>query len=111
MTRKRSATALPCEIQVNKIEEGAKLFVTYLNPHFMFNALFSDAFNKMTDEELEAFAELTADVLADLQTIVGYAVDVTLVDPPEEWEGECEGLFSMELSDPVPVYYDMLPPE
>ena len=108
------APALPCEIQVNKIEEGTKLFVTYLNPHFMFNALFSDAFNKMTDEELEAFAELTADVLADLQTIVGYTVEVTLVvglpvDPPPA--EVCKELFSMGLSEPVQVYYDMLPPE
>ena len=91
------APALPCEIQVTKIEGDTKLFISYLNPHFMFNALFSDAFNKMTDEELDAFAALTADVLADLQTIVGYAVE--------------EKLVGLELSEGEQVYYGMLPPE
>jgi len=91
------APALPCEIQVNKVEGDTKLFITYLNPHFMFNALFSDAFNRLSDEELEAFAALTADVLADLQTIVRYALEVNLVD--------------LELDEPEQVYYDMLPAE
>jgi uncharacterized protein (DUF302 family) len=93
------ATALPCEIAVNKIDDDNTLLISFLDPHFMFTALFSDAFKDMTEEELEDFAELPGLVLGDLQTIVKYAIDYNLdfgLDPKgEDPQGQ--------------VWYDMLP--
>lgn len=89
------ATALPCEVAVTAIEGGSKLLISYLDPHFMFNALFKDAFNQMSKDELAEFAALPPRVLEDLQTIVAYALD------NEPLKGE--------LSDPEQVYYNMLP--
>jgi len=86
------ATALPCEVSVAAIEDGSKLLISYLDPHFMFNALFKDAFNQMSEEELDEFAALPPLVLEDLQTIVGYALDNL-----------------GELSEPKQVCYNMLP--
>lgn len=94
------ATAVPCEVALTAIEykdeedrDVTKLLVSYLDPHFMFNALFKDAFNQMSDEELAEFAALPPLVLEDLQTIVAYALE----NHPE-------------LGDPEQVWYDMLPP-
>ena len=86
------ATALPCEVSVTAIEGGDKLLISYLDPHFMFNALFKDAFNQMSKEELAEFAALPPLVLEDLQTIVGYALTNL-----------------GELSEPEQVCYNMLP--
>ena len=73
------ATALPCEIAVKALsydgyEGNETLLITYLDPHFMFSALFSDAFGDLTEEELEAFMALPPLVLEDLQTIVKVAL-------------------------------------
>jgi hypothetical protein len=73
------ATALPCEIAVKALNwDGVGgnevLMITYLDPHFMFSALFSDAFKELTEEELEAFLDLPPLVLEDLQTIVKFAL-------------------------------------
>ena len=94
------ATAVPCEVALTAIEykdeedrDVTKLLVSYLDPHFMFNALFKDAFNQLSDDELAEFAALPPLVLEDLQTIVAYALE----NHPE-------------LSDPEQVWYDMLPP-
>lgn len=87
------ATALPCEIAVNKIDD-ATLLISFLDPHFMFTALFSDAFKDMTEEELAEFEELPTLVLGDLQTIVQYAIDHNL---------------DFVLNEPDKVEYDMLP--
>jgi uncharacterized protein (DUF302 family) len=89
------ATALPCEIAVNKIDGGNTLLISFLDPHFMFTALFSDAFKDMTEEELAAFEELPGLVLGDLQTIVDYALDYNLV--------------GFGLKEAVKVEYEMLP--
>jgi hypothetical protein len=89
------ATALPCEIAVNRIDGGNKLLISFLDPHFMFTALFSDAFKDMSEEKLADFEELPTLVLGDLQTIVDYALDYDLVD--------------FELSNPEKVEYEMLP--
>ena len=89
------ATALPCEVAVTAIEGGSKLLISYLDPHFMFNALFKDAFNQMSEEDLAEFAALPPLVLADLQTIVGYALtNLGELSDPE---------------DPEQVFYNMLP--
>ncbi|MBB1075102.1 DUF302 domain-containing protein [Rhodoferax sp. 4810] len=91
------ATALPCEIAIAKTPDGSQLVVSYLDPHFMFNALFSDAFGNMSAEELTAFATLPGIVLNDLVAIVSYALDVKL---PQ---------YGLQLSRPTIAHYDMLP--
>ena len=89
------ATALPCEVSVTAIEGGTKLLISYLDPHFMFNALFKDAFRHMSDEELAEFAALPPLVLDDLQTIVNYAIT--------------HAPLAGELINRTQVHYDMLP--
>jgi hypothetical protein len=69
-----------------------KLLISYLNPHFMFNALFKDAFNQMSDEELAEFAALPPLVLEDLQAIVAWGLQN-----------------HTELGAPQQVCYGMLP--
>lgn len=93
------ATALPCEIAIKPVSlDGVTgnetLMVTYLDPHFMFSALFSDAFDELTEEELDAFMALPPEVLEDLQTIVAYAFANNL---------------SIALTEPEQVFFDMLP--
>jgi hypothetical protein len=73
------ATALPCEIAVKALNwDGVGgnevLMITYLDPHFMFSALFSDAFKDLSDEELQEFLALPPLVFEDLQTIVEFAL-------------------------------------
>jgi uncharacterized protein (DUF302 family) len=99
------ATALPCEIAVKAVNwDGVGgnelLMITYLDPHFMFSALFSDAFDDLTDQELEAFLALPPLVLEDLQTIVEFALR------PSRF-----GLKSVRVRKPEQVFFDMLPPE
>jgi uncharacterized protein (DUF302 family) len=97
------ATALPCEISIKAvnldgIEGNEKVMISYLDPHFMFSALFNDAFKDLTDEELEAFLALPPLVLEDLQTIVKVALYPVNLD-------------GLELNRPVQVFFDMLPDE
>ena len=90
------ATALPCEIAVKAVDlkkpdGNESLMITYLDPHFMFSALFNDAFDDLTEDELEELLDLPPMVLQDLETIVAFA----LADYP--------------LTKPKQVYFDMLP--
>ena len=69
------ATALPCEITVQIIDNDSNgttetLVVSYLDAHFMFSALFSD----MSKTEMEAFAAVPTDVMDDLEAIVEYSL-------------------------------------
>ena len=69
------ATALPCEITVQIIDNDSDgtvetLVVSYLDAHFMFSALFSD----MSKDEMEAFADVPTDVMDDLEAIVEYSL-------------------------------------
>jgi len=94
------ATALPCEIAVKALNwDGVGgnevLMITYLDPHFMFSALFSDAFKDLTEEELEAFLDLPPLVLEDLQTIVKFALK--------------KDNLGYALTKPEQVFFDMLP--
>ncbi len=91
------ATALPCEISITRIDGGERILVSFLDPNFMFKALFRDAIEAMSEEERASFAELPQLVLADLQTIVQYAFDVNLP------------LAGIELENPGLFFYDMLP--
>ena len=83
-TGRHHAPALPCEISVTAIESsfGSGSFdtmvISYLEPGFMFNALFKDGFESMTEEELVEYAALPPTVLQDLQNIVNYSLGVDL---------------------------------
>jgi len=96
------ATALPCEIAIKAlnwdgVDGNETLMVTFLDPHFMFSALFSDAFDDLTDEELDAFMSLPTLVLEDLQTIVEHAFRPNNL--------------TIKLTRPGQVFFDMLPGE
>jgi len=70
------ATALPCEITVQILdydEDGTKesLVISYLDPGFMLNALFSD----VTDAEKEGFADIPGNIMVDLQNVVTAALE------------------------------------
>lgn len=83
-TGRHHAPALPCEITVTAIEstlssgEYDTLVISFLEPGFMFNVLFKDAFGAMSAEELASYAQLPVAVLDDLQQIVNYSVALDL---------------------------------
>mgnify|MGYP001827219163 FL=1 len=94
------ATALPCEIAVKALDpngDGSNevVMITYLDPHFMFSALFSDAFDDLSEDELEDLLQLPPLVFEDLQTIVEEAL-------------RKKNLGYM-LTRPKQVFFDMLP--
>lgn len=70
-------TALPCQITVQIIDRDGNgstetLVVTYLDPHFMLNAMFADV-----SEELKiAFAPIPGTIMDDLQKMVAAALNV-----------------------------------
>ncbi len=70
------ATALPCEISVQIVDRDdngsyESLVISYLDPFFMFGAMFSD----MTDEEMAALGHVPGHIIDDLQFIVQHALD------------------------------------
>ena len=82
-TGRHHAPALPCEISVKAIESSVgggydTLLVSFLEPGFMFNVLFQDAFADMSPAELTTYEGLPVAVLDDLQKIVNYSVAVDL---------------------------------
>ena len=83
-TGRHHAPALPCEITVTAIEgtQGSgnydTLVISFLEPGFMFNVLFKDAFGDMTADELASYEQLPVAVLEDLQQIVNYSVALDL---------------------------------
>jgi uncharacterized protein (DUF302 family) len=88
------ATALPCEISVQRVDldsDGSteSLVISYLDPYFMFGAMFSD----MTDEEKAALGDIPGYIIDDLQFIVKHALDTSGID----------------LNDGVQIKYNMLP--
>lgn len=89
-------TALPCEITVQIIDQDGNgstetLVVSYLDPHFMLNALFAD----ISEEEKLAFAPIPGYIMDDLQKIVRAALEVNLG--------------SIVLNNGVRISYNMLP--
>lgn len=92
------ATALPCEISVQIVdrdENGSfeSLVISYLDPFFMFGAMFSD----MTEDEMAALGHVPGYIIDDLQNIVQFALD----DEDDELE--------LTLNDGEQFYYNMLP--
>jgi len=72
------ATALPCEIAVQRVnldksidDSTEALVISYLDPFFMFGALFSD----MTDDEKAALGDVPGYIIDDLQFIVKHALE------------------------------------
>ncbi len=72
------ATALPCEISVQlvggpDVDDGSyeSLVISYLDPFFMFGAMFSD----MTDAEKAALGDVPGYIIGDLQNIVNHALE------------------------------------
>jgi hypothetical protein len=99
------ATALPCAVTTSAQDvlpaEGDgidELFVTYLNPHFMFNAMFSDVFSDLSEEALEGLEQWPDDLLTDLQTMMAAAI--------EDFD---EAHVDFTVSVPEPVWFEMLP--
>ena len=79
-TGRHHAGALPCEISVTAIESEAgsgvynTLVISFLEPGFMFTAMFKDAFATMTEAELLEYEALPPAVLQDLKTIVNHSI-------------------------------------
>ena len=102
-TGRHHAPALPCEITVTAIESMQDsgnydtLVISFLEPGFMFNVLFKDAFGDMTAEELASYEQLPVAVLDDLQQIVDYSVALDLP------------LAGMNLIPVGQLTYDMMP--
>jgi len=89
------ATALPCEIAVQIIDNDGDgttetLVVSYLDAHFMFGALFSD----MSKEEMEDFADVPTAVMDDLEAIVEFSLENDL---------------EIDLNPSTQIKYNMLP--
>jgi len=94
------ATALPCEISVQIVDRDdngsyESLVISYLDPYFMFGAMFSD----MTDEEKDALGDVPGYIIDDLQNIVQFALD------------DEEDDLDLTLNAGVQIWYTMLPPE
>jgi hypothetical protein len=88
------ATALPCEISVQRVDRDnngstESLVISYLDPAFMFGAMFSD----MTDEEKIALGDVPGKIISDLESIVQFALDHS----------------DTELNAGVQFYFTMLP--
>jgi uncharacterized protein (DUF302 family) len=70
-------TALPCEVTVQIIDQDGNgtletLVISYLDPHFMLNALFAD----VSEDEKLAFAPVPGAIMDDLQKMVAAALDI-----------------------------------
>jgi len=68
--------ALPCEIAVFvNPEDPNKIDISFLNPEFMFGALFADGMVDMSADQIAAFNTIIANINGDLKTIVDYAME------------------------------------
>ncbi len=88
-------TALPCEITVQIIDQDGNgsletLVISYLDPHFMLDAMFAD----ITYEEKIAFAPVPGAIMDDLQKVVAAALSVNS---------------GIALNPGVQISYNMLP--
>lgn len=69
-------TALPCEIGVMVNENNSsQLTVSFLNPTFMFNILFADALDQLTEAQKLEYSTLPDVVFSDLRLIVQDAIN------------------------------------
>ena len=73
--------ALPCEIAVTvNPENNNTIDVSFLNPEFMFGAMFADGLADMNTTQIDAFNVIIANINGDLKTIVDYAMDNNISD-------------------------------
>lgn len=82
-TGEHHATALPCEIAVFvDPDDNTSINVSFLDPNFMFGALFDDALSQLSDEEKAGFQGIIDNINADLRKMVDYAFEnnVTVID-------------------------------
>jgi len=80
-TGEHHTSALPCEIAVTvNPDNNNTIDVSFLNPEFMFGALFADSMEDMTAEEVAAFNTIIDNINGDLKTIVDYAMDNNVTD-------------------------------
>ena len=82
-TGRHHAGALPCEIAVTATESTVgggydTLVISYLEPGFMFTAMFGDAFAAMDEETMASYQALPPAVLQDLQAVVNHAIGTDL---------------------------------
>ncbi len=92
------ATALPCEISVQRVDrtgDGAteSLVISYLDPYFMFGAMFSD----IKQKEKDALVDVPGFIIGDLQNIVQFALDHSDAKP------------KLKLNAGEQFYFTMLP--
>ena len=73
--------ALPCEIalRVNP-DNNNTIDVSFLNPEFMFGALFADGMADMNDTVIAAFNTIIDNINGDLKQIVDYAMEHNITE-------------------------------
>jgi len=68
--------ALPCEIAVFvNPDDNKTIDISFLNPEFMFGAMFADGLANMTPTEVTEFSTIINNINGDLKTIVDYAME------------------------------------
>jgi len=68
--------ALPCEIAVTvNPDNNNTIDVSFLNPEFMFGAMFADGLADMNETQIADFNQIIENINGDLKTIVDYAMD------------------------------------
>ena len=68
--------ALPCEIAVFvNPDDNKTIDISFLNPEFMFGALFADGMEDMNDTQIADFNEIIDNINGDLKKIVDYAME------------------------------------
>lgn len=68
--------ALPCEIAVFvNPDDNKTIDISFLNPEFMFGAMFEDALRDMSQEQISEFSTIIDNINGDLKTIVDYAME------------------------------------
>ncbi len=68
--------ALPCEIAVFvNPDDNKTIDISFLNPEFMFSAMFADGMAVMTAEQITGFNKIIDNINGDLKAIVDYAME------------------------------------
>ena len=56
-------------------DDNKSIDISFLNPEFMFGALFADSMDTMTTEQIEVFNTIIYNINGDLKTIVDYTME------------------------------------
>lgn len=68
-------SALPCQISVYTSDDNKTLYVSYLNPVYMFEVMFADKMKLLTPAEQSSIASLPTTVYSDLKKVVDFTLD------------------------------------